>query len=125
MMPVLSLVFGLLLVGLGLGTFIGTGHTHYTALIPAYFGAVLLLCGLVGATAPKLRMHVMHVAALVGLIGAGGGLGMSLPKLFAVEPLARPLAAYSQLALGVLCGIFLALCVRSFVAARRARLPNL
>jgi len=33
----------------------------------------------------------------------------------------HPLAVVAQLVMMVLCGVFLALCIRSFVAARRAR----
>ncbi|MDD5198289.1 MAG: hypothetical protein PHC88_00670 [Terrimicrobiaceae bacterium] len=123
-MPALSMIFGLLLAALGAGSFAATGGTHPTALIPAAFGAVLVLCGIAGAVAPKLRMHVMHVAALAGLLGTAGGLGMSLPKLHALltgGPVARPLAVWMQLAMGLICLVFLALCVKSFIDARSVR----
>ncbi len=115
------MTFGLLLIALGLGAFVGTGSIHFTALIPAGFGLPLLLCGIIAAKAPALRMHVMHVAALVGLLGTAGGLGMSLPKLLKGAELVRPIATYLQLGMGVLCLLFVALCVKSFIAARRAR----
>ncbi len=122
-MPRLSLLFGSILVAMGVGAFVATGGIHHTALIPAAFGAVLLLCGVVGISAPNLRMHVMHVAALAGLLGSAGGLGMSLPKLSAVlaGTAARPIAVWLQLAMGIVSLVFLALCVKSFIAARRAR----
>jgi hypothetical protein len=63
----------------------------------------------------------MHGAALVGLLGTLGGLGMSVPKLVRSEPLARPIATYSQLALGILAAIFVVLAVKSFIDARRSR----
>jgi hypothetical protein len=118
-MPALSIIFGFLLVALGGGFFLGTGATHYTALIPTYLGLVIFLCGAAGITVPKLRMHVMHVAALLGLIGALGGLGMALkafPKLMAGHP-----PQVEQLAMGVISVVFVALCVKSFIDARRAR----
>lgn len=123
-MPALAIVFGLLLDALGVGAYFGTGTQSWTALIPAIPGTVFLICGLVGFAAPGARMHVMHVAALFGLIGALGGLGMSIPKLIRLaggEALARPAAVWLQLAMGVLCGLFLLFCIRSFIAARRAR----
>ena len=118
-MPALSIIFGFLLAALGGGFFLGTGSAHPTALIPTYLGLVIFLCGGAGITVPKLRMHVMHVAALLGLIGALGGLGMALkalPKLMAGN-----LPQIEQLSMGVISMVFVALCVKSFIDARRAR----
>ena len=53
---------------LGLAGFYGTGATHYTALIPAGFGALFLVLGLLALKA-SLRKHAMHVAAMLGLLG--------------------------------------------------------
>lgn len=65
-------------------------------------------------------MHLMHLAALCGLLGALGGLGMAVPKLIRGD-LERPLAIASQVSMGVVCLIFVILCVRSFIQARKAR----
>jgi hypothetical protein len=124
-----AILFGILLIILGLvGYFspetigvVGEKGTSPTALIPAGFGAVLLLCGLIVEFAPATRKHVMHLAALVGLLGAAGG----------VMPLTRgPLdlekaSARSGIAMIVLCGLFVVLCIRSFVLARIARSEGL
>lgn len=67
-MPLLSIIFGLLLSVVGLIGFLGTGATHYTALIPCGLGVLLILSGLV-ARKEKLRPHAMHVAVLVSLVG--------------------------------------------------------
>ncbi len=88
----------------------------FTAFIPAGFGLLLAIFGLI-AVKEAARKHAMHVAALVGLLGLLGGFGMGLRKVFS-EP---GLAAYSQIFLGVVCLIFLIVCIRSFIAARRAR----
>jgi len=124
-MPALSIIFGFLLVALGGGFFVGTGATHYTALIPTYLGLVIFLCGAAGITVPKLRMHVMHVAALLGLIGALGGLGMALkafPNLMAgTLTEVEQIAMSEKFAMGVISVVFVALCVKSFIDARRAR----
>ncbi len=122
-MPTLSIIFGLLLNVLGLVVFVATGSVHKTALIPCIFGIILFLAGLAAAVSPKSRMHLMHVAALTALIGTLGGFGMSLPKLpgLVAGEAARPFAVWEQLGMGVLCMVFLILCVKSFIAARRAR----
>jgi hypothetical protein len=119
LMPTIAIVFGILLSALGLGAYVGTGSHSVTALIPAFLGAPILLAGIF----PKARMHVMHVAALLGLLGTAGGLGMGLPKLQALMDgtAERPFAVSMQLGMGVISLLFLAFCVKSFIDARRAR----
>lgn len=123
LMPTIAIVFGILLSALGLGAYVGTGSHSVTALIPAFLGAPILLCGILAGIFPKARMHVMHVAALLGLLGTAGGLGMGLPNVQALMDgtAARPFAVSMQLAMGVISLLFLAFCVKSFIDARRAR----
>jgi hypothetical protein len=118
-----SIAFGVVLILLGAGYYYGTGLAHPTALIPAGFGAVLLLLGLL-ALKDSLRKHAMHLAAMVGLLGFLGGAGMGLPKLPALlsGTAERPPAVIEQLIMGAVCLVFVALCVRSFIVARRNRL---
>lgn len=122
-MPLLAIIFGILLDVLGTGAFFASGGHAPTALIPSGFGMVLLICGLLAKLKPGIRKHVMHVAATFGLLGTFGGLGMGLPKLGAVlaHTSTRPLAVWSQIAMGTLCLIFVVLCIKSFIDARRAR----
>ena len=68
-MRVISLVFGILLALVGVVGFVATGCLHPTALIPAYLGVVLVVCGALGLKASeKARKHIMHVAVLVALL---------------------------------------------------------
>jgi hypothetical protein len=122
-MPTLAIVFGLILDAMGLGAYLSSGAKSVTALIPAFFGTPILICGLLAKFVPGIRMHVMHVAALFGLLGTLGGLGMGLPKAGALiaGTLERPMAVAMQIALGAVCLVFLVLCVKSFIDARRAR----
>ncbi len=119
-MPKLAIVFGILIALISPVSMVVSGHFAVTAMIPAFFGIVLILCGVI-AMKPNLRMHAMHGAALVGLVGTLGGLGMSVPKLLKSEALARPVAVYSQLAMGIIASVFVVLTVKSFIDARRAR----
>ena len=59
----------------------------------------------------------MHVAVLIGIVGFGGGVP-GLIKLFGGDTGAGPLA---RGALAVISAIFVALCVKSFIDARRRR----
>jgi hypothetical protein len=115
-----AIVFGLLLIGNGVYGYTGGEVVSVTALIPAFVGAVILLCGIGAGLKPgRVNMILMHIAALVGLLGtlaAGGRLISTLSK----EDANR----FSQLNLGimaVLCAGFLFLCFQSFRAAGRAR----
>lgn len=122
----IAITFGLLLVVLGIVGFVATGSTHKTALIPAYFGAPIVLCGIL-ALKPSLRMHAMHGAAAVGSLAFLGSLvmvAMTLVRLAGGAELARPVAFVMQVLMLVLSGLFLFLCVRSFVAARRNRVGD-
>jgi hypothetical protein len=120
-MPTLAIVFGIILDAMGFGSYVATGAS--TSVIPAGFGTIIFLSGLASVFAPKIRMHLMHVAALVGLVGTLGGLITGLPKLGSLiaGTAERPLAAGMQIAMGVVCLVFLVLCVKSFIDARRAR----
>jgi len=120
-MPKLTIVFGAILDVIGTVAFVMTGAV--TSLIPSFFGTVILLCGIVALVRPGLRKHVMHVAALFGLLGTAGGLGMGLPKLGTLldGTAQRPMAVSMQLVMGVICLVFVALCVKSFIDARRAK----
>ena len=113
-----ALLFGALLSALGIALYLGTGRASMTALIPTLgFGLPLLVCGFL-ARKESLRMHAMHGAALFGLLGVLGGFGMGIPKLLKGN---QSPAVLGQLVMGVLCLVFVYLCVQSFVAVRKAR----
>ncbi|MDZ4798417.1 MAG: hypothetical protein SGI92_09665 [Bryobacteraceae bacterium] len=109
------------LMVLGVGGYIGSGSVSPTALIPAAFGLLLLVFGVV-ARDPAKRKHAMHGAAMVGLLGVLGT-ASGLFKFFQMAtgtPVARPQAVITQAAMCVLCLVFVGLCVKSFIDARRS-----
>ena len=123
-MPKLTMLLGLLLIGLGLyGYFVLAGDDpSITALIPAFVGGVFLLLGIVGLSR-KLRMHAMHVAVLLALLGAAGlaarGIVTDFPKYFTDrEALERPNAVFSQGIMAAACAVYVVLGVFSFIGAR-------
>lgn len=119
-MYLVTIVFGILLIAVGVGGFVATGSEHYTALIPAALGLLLVVLGGLAAR-PDWRKHAMHGAALIGLVGFLGTV-MGLPKLFRLlfgDGVERPAAAISQSVTALLCLVFVGLCVNSFVQARR------
>jgi hypothetical protein len=134
-MAKLAMVFGVLIALVGVGGYIETHFWH--ALIPVVLGFLLVFLGLLANTEDvKRRMLAMHIAVTVGLLGFLG----TIPGLIAMVGFltgthqetasehievgtlsVHKLAAEVQSATSVLCLIFVLLCVRSFVAARRAR----
>lgn len=120
-MPRITVIFSLLYIALGLGGFFLTGAVHKTALIPAAIGAILLVLGLLAGN-EKLRMHVMHAALVIGLLALLGTVSSLFKLPAAIDgTAARPGAVFAQAATAVLSVVYLALGVRSFIAARRAR----
>jgi hypothetical protein len=119
MMPSTTRTLGIVLILLGLFSYFGTGRTSVTALIPAFFGAVFIILAMV-ARNESARKHAMHAAVALALLGLLGTLARLLPAIGA-GPLTRP-AVLSQLVMSVLLIGYIALGVKSFRAARRARL---
>src|ERR1044071_3531739 len=76
----LTLVIGGILVVLGIGAYVGTGMVSVTALIPAFVGVPLVLCGVVAARGEQARMHAIHAGLVLALLGALGSL-MQVVKL--------------------------------------------
>lgn len=89
-----------------------------TALIPAAFGGLLLLCAVGVIIKPDFRKHIMHLAAVIGVLGFVGGF---VPLIRAGDfDVAKP-AARNGLFMALICAIFVYFCIQSFVEARKAR----
>ncbi len=112
--------FAAALIVLGLGGYFASGRASITALIPALFGFVLLILGLL-ARDERRRKHAMHGAAVVGLLGFLGSVSGILKffQMLGGQQIARPAAAAAQSVMAILCAVFVGLCVRSFVSVRR------
>jgi thiol:disulfide interchange protein len=122
-MAKLTIGFGVVLIALGIWGFVATGSSHSTALIPTWFGLVLAIAGALAITEnAKRRMLWMHVAVTVGLLGFIGALVRVVVEYAGAhgEPLAHPIAVEDQAAMAAICLLFVGLCVRSFIAARRS-----
>jgi hypothetical protein len=124
-MAKVTLVFAVLLIALGLGSYFGTGSQHPTALIPTWFGIALGLCGFLAmspdAGRRKLFMHINVTIGLLGFLGAAGRAIQSYghARSEGIEPDRIALGAQATMA-GLLL-IYVLMCVRSFIEARRAR----
>ena len=124
-MAKVTIVFGVLLIVLGLAGFLGTGSIHPTALIPTWFGLALGVFGFLAISPSETRRKIfMHINVTIGLLGFLGAAGSALHEYGSarsqgIDPNAVALAA--QITMAVLLLIYVNLCVRSFIQARRSR----
>lgn len=135
-MAKVTIAFGGLLILLGFAGFALTGGTHFTALIPAIFGVVLESLGILALIKPNLRMHVMHVAVLLALVGVIATVSaipdayhwMRVPVVKELPDTSevmlenglklRPAAAVSKSIMALVCAVYMALAIQSFIMAR-------
>lgn len=121
-MPLLTLVFGVAFVLLGVVSYFITGMQSVTALIPAFFGVIFIVLGVVMRDESKVK-HAGHAAAtlaLLGLFGSVRGVPSTITLLQGGE-VERPAAAVAQTIMVVLCIVFVALAIKSFIDVRKAR----
>lgn len=121
-MPSAAITSGVLLILIGIIGYVFSivdGNTSITALIPAAFGLLLLIFGAVARSKENLRMHIMHAAVLVALIGF---LIPAYRILSHLSDIKVSLAVLSQAAMSVICLGFVILSVKSFIDARRNRI---
>ena len=102
-------MMGVLLVIQGFGFYVGTSSKSTTALIPSFIGLPMLALGIL-AWRESARKHAMHLAAAVALLGFLAAVGRAVSA-----GLSFSLAGISVLILALLTGVFLALCIHSFV----------
>lgn len=124
-MAKVTMVFGILLIILGLVGFYGTGAVHHTALIPTWFGLALGVFGFLAISPNEGRRKLfMHINVTIGLLGLIGAIASALhayghARSLGMDPDYKALA--SQLTMAGLMLIYVNLCVRSFIQARRSR----
>jgi hypothetical protein len=122
-MAKVTLVFALLLVALGVAGYVGTGSQHPTALIPTWFGLALGLFGFLAISPSesrrKLFLHINVTVALVGLIGAAEEAIRGYMHAVSEGKAPDQIALASKVTMAALLLIYVILCVRSFIGARR------
>ena len=122
-MAQVSILFGTLLFVLGVLAYVMTGSVHPTALIPMYFGLPLVVFGILAKSPIEGRRKLfMHINVTIGLLGFLGAASSAIheyghARSMGVEVDMKALSA--QLAMAVITFIYVNLCVRSFINARR------
>ena len=120
-MPITAIVCGALLSVIGIMGYVYgmmNGNASLTALIPFAFGTILETLGVVARSNEALRKHLMHAAVVIALLGFLMTAGRLLMKM---SDLTLSPAVMSQVAMAIVCLIFVIVAVRSFIAARSNR----
>ncbi|RBI58504.1 hypothetical protein DMJ13_26425 [halophilic archaeon] len=106
----LSLVLGIALVVLGVGAYVLSDFASITALIPALFGVLIAILGMVGRQQPdrqRLAAYGIGLLAVLGVLGSTRGIP-AIIALLTGESVDSVIAAVSQGAMIVICLILLA-----------------
>ena len=117
-MPIVGIMQGFFLIVIGIIFYLfPEDKQSVTALIPSFIGLGLLIPGYLAYTNENMKIHAMHAAVLVSLIGTLGG-AMGLPDMIAGD-FNRPTIA--RLLLLIFCGEYMIFSIMSFRAARIKR----
>jgi|GEM_PF-173451 len=121
-MPVLTILFGLGLIAIGTGTYLGAGEVGRFSdfVLHLILGLAAIGFGVGSLVKKPLRMHLMHGAVLLAT------LGVIVPGvLFAIHlynlPTEDQMNILRALLTVILSGVYVYAAVRSFRAARRDR----
>lgn len=114
-MPNLTLGYGVFLVVWGIAVGLLSTTDSLTRFIPCVPGAGLVVSGVLAKSNPDQRKLWMHVAVVLGLLSALLG-----TRFFMVMGDGIDYASGSMLMLFLTGSAYTALCVRSFIQARKA-----
>lgn len=124
-MSKITIALGVLLILVAVLGFVYTGSSHPTALIPGVVGLFFIVFGvLANSENPKKRMLWMHIAVTVALLMFLGTIKSDIYviRLSHGAYLPHPIAVEEKAVTSLLCLLYVLLCIRSFIAARRQRL---
>jgi len=113
---VLTTIIGsLILIITGLGFYFAGGMTSITAMIPAFIGFPIFVCGL-AATKPAFLKIAMHVAVFIAIVGLLGSM-----RVFMKWSEMPGNARVSHLILMGVCATLIVVFIGSFLRTRRNR----
>ena len=119
----ISVIYGAILILFAVFVSSASESKSVTSYIPAILGAPILIFGLLSLLLPAKLKLFMHIGALFGLLVFLGGLSV-LGSVFSgtlIEDNTLSYANFSRLFMSITGAAYLAICVQSFVFARKQR----
>ncbi|MAT49496.1 MAG: hypothetical protein CMA27_06665 [Euryarchaeota archaeon] len=115
--PRISELIGSIMVLWGIIVYLLTDMSSFTSLIPSFVGLPIVLSGLLVRKLPEKRSLFMHISSTFGLISVLGG-AMAFNGVMNND---WSMSTISQLFLLIIGGIYLVICVKSFIHAKKMR----
>jgi len=115
-----SIVFGIILIILGLVSYFGISSESITALIPAFLGLPMLILGWIAQNEKYLK-HAMHGAAVLMLISIIGASVRILSNVSFNQSFVFSEPVIIQILMVLISLIFLILVVKSFFDSRKTK----
>jgi hypothetical protein len=112
----ITIGYGAFLIAWGIAVSVLSESNSITSFFPSMLGAPLLVSGVMTLQKPEKKKLWMHIAASFGLLCALGG-----TRFFMVMGDGLDYASGSTLMLLLTGSAYTTVCVRSFIAARKAR----
>lgn len=115
-MPRTTLTLGGLLIAVGIISYAAAAFTSWTALIPAFLGLLIAICGLIALKNNKIALPIALVISILGVLGTS----MNVLKIGALTSgqAERPLAIVASTVTFVLLIVYIVIGIRSFLTAR-------
>jgi hypothetical protein len=119
----ISVLYGAVLIVFAVFVSFVSESKSITSYIPAILGAPISIFGLLSLLMPAKLKLFMHIGALFGLLVFLGGLSV-LGSVFSgtlIEDNALSYANFSRLFMTITGAAYLAICIQSFIFARKQR----
>lgn len=116
-MPRTTLTLGAVLIAVGIISYAAAGFTSWTALIPAFLGVLIAICGLIARKNHTIGLSIALVMSVLGVLGTSMNV-LKVGELISGQA-ERPLAVVASTVTFVLLIVYIILGVRSFFSARR------
>eukprot|EP00752_Nemacystus_decipiens_P016635 g14875.t1 len=123
-MPLYTILLGVALMGVGIGTYIGSSEPSiWSFLLQMVLGALAIALGVGAMVKKEMRMHLMHGAILLAAMGVIVPTIKFCVFLFNLEQ-DQQMQLLRVILTVVFSGVYIYLAVQSFRAARRSRKDN-
>ncbi|MTE24903.1 MULTISPECIES: hypothetical protein [unclassified Microbacterium] len=116
-MPRTTLTFGGLLISVGIISYAVTGFISWTALIPAFLGMLIVICGLIALKNTTIGLSIALVISVLGVLGTSMNV-LKVGELISGQA-ECPLAIGASTVTFVLLIVYIVTGVRLFLTARR------